>query len=123
MLFNKEPKTIDKISHVFQLQEDLKAKPVQVIISILASLLVASFTSGLLCQLWLNIMTDHFRFGLLNSFYYGFKWWGVTLLLTLDNMYAIFRIYRILKKNYAKNYDDNYLKSDKETYGCAHFQT
>lgn len=123
MLFKKEPKTIDKISPVFELQEDLKGKPVQVIISILASLLAASFTSGLLCQLWLNIMTDHFRFGLLNSFYYGFKWWGVTLLLMLANMYAIFRIYRILKKNYAKNYDDNYLKSDKETYGGAHFQT
>ena len=32
-------------------------------------------------------------------------------------------LFRSLKKDYVKNYDDNYLKSNKETYGGAHFQT
>lgn len=120
---NKKPKTIDKINPVYELREDLKDKPVQAVVTVVTTFIAGLFISGLLYQTWHSLIDSRFRFGLLNCFVYGFKWFPVALFFTCCFIYGIFRIYRALRKNYEKNYDDNYLKSDKETYGGAHFQT
>lgn len=127
------PKSIDKINPIYEIRENFEGKGRVVIIYLIVSLVISDFISGLLYQWFYNIFSDigitrnygyrSLDIGILDSFKYGIKAWYLTLILFLIICKLSFRIFRALKKDYVKNYDDNYLKSNKETYGGAHFQT
>lgn len=123
MFENRED--VDKVSPLYEIAEDLKGKGKFVIISSIITFLVSLFISGLIYQVFRNLGQKRgAKLGLFNSFGYGFsKTFILTLILFLLFMFIQFRVYRILRKNYDRNYKDNYLKSKKETYGGSHFQT
>lgn len=128
-----KPKSIDKINPIYEIRENFEGNSKTVIIYLIVSLIISDLLSGLLYQWFYNIFSDiglthnygyqNLNIGILNSFKYGIKAWWLTLILFFIICKLSFRVYRALKKDYVKNYDDNYLKSNKETYGGAHFQT
>lgn len=122
-MFSVKPKSIDKINPIYELRETFNGNHKFVIGYIAASLFISDFLAGMLYQWYYSFFNSRFKIGLLNSFGYGLKVWWLTLIFAFFICRFSFRIYRALKKDYVKNYDDNYLKSNKETYGGAHFQT
>lgn len=122
-MLNIKPKSIDKITPLYELQENFKGHLKGVLVYIAVSIVISDFLAGLLYQWYCSLFNNRFKIGLLNSWEYGLKAWWLTLIVTVIILKTSFRIFRALKKDYVKNYDDNYLKSNKETYGGAHFQT
>lgn len=119
-----KPSGIKKPAPLDEIRNDLSGHKVAVIGCILLSIILGDFISGFLYNIWMDLLNKRWKFGLLNSFVYGVTdMLIVTAILSIIFMFACFRLYRMLKKNYKMNYDDNMIESDKETYGGAHFQT
>lgn len=119
-----KPSGIKKPAPLDEIRNDLSGHKGAVIGAIFFSFILGDFISGFLYNIWMDLLDKRWKFGLLNSFVYGISnMLIVTILLSLIFAFACFRLYRMLKKNYKMNYDDNMLESDKETYGGAHFQT
>lgn len=122
-MFNTKPKSIDKINPIYELRENFQGNFKTVIGYIVISLIISDFAAGMVYQWYYSIFNARFKIGILNSFGYGLKVWWLTLIFAFLICKYSFKIFRALKKDYVKNYDDNYLRSNKETYGGAHFQT
>lgn len=121
-LFMK-PKSLDTLTPMHEVYDTFKGRKKDVIGMIVGSILGGIFVSGLIYQLYMTLLRKQRYIALFSCFKYGItKTWVITIILSLLLMYGNFRLFRALKKNYRKNFKDNYLRSDKETYGGAHFQ-
>lgn len=121
---NIKPKGISKLTPMKELREDFSQSPGSFIGAIIVAFIIGDFLSGTINQLWRWLFNRHMKIGIINSLYYGIaRSFMLTLLITGTVLFGFFRMYRSLRKNYVRNYDDNYLISEKETYGGAHFQT
>lgn len=118
-----EPKEIDSVTPLNELYDDLKEHQKTVIGYIITSIILSTFLSGLIYQYITTIFNGESVY-LLSSFRYGIS---KSLILTIIIIFLMigfgFKAYRSLRRNYMKNYKDNYLKSKSETYGGSHFQT
>lgn len=123
-MFLQKPKGIDEVNPINELREEIGQNPKKVGILILVDFLIADFMSGLLTQMFQRIWNPRIKIGIVNCFIQGIvPMIPLTVILFAVFVYFSFRVYRKTKKTYEKNYDDNYLRSKKETYGGAHFQT
>lgn len=119
-----KPTGIDKVSPFNELREDFSRSPGSFIGAILAAFAIGDFVSGMLVQLWRWLFNTRKKIGIINALTYGISdGFVMTVIFSLIALYGFFRLYRATRKNYVRNYDDNYLISEKETYGGAHFQT
>lgn len=124
LLSGIKPKKIDTISPTHELYEDLKGNKKNVISCIIISFIIADFFSGFIYYLFARIFDKRMKLIIANCFTHGItKTLWLTLILAILLCIMCFKVYRSQKKDYIKNYEDNYLKSTKETYGGAHFQT
>ena len=117
-----KPKNLDTWTPLHELYDTFRGKGQTVIISILVTFTVSTFCSGFLYQYILMVFKKIQSIYLLSCFEYGIKTWWLTLLLIFIILYAEFKFYRAWRRNYRKNFKENYLRSDKATYGSAHFQ-
>lgn len=126
---NLKPDNVDSINPLYELYDQLRECKKEIVgISIfncILSILCSGFMHILLNQFIRNFSrtTRKINMTLGNCIKYGFKNWWLVLILFFTFGYYSFRLFRKYSKNYNKNYKDNYLKSKKETYGGAHFQT
>lgn len=118
------PKGVDKISPLNELREEIAESRKKYCIGAIIAFVIADFMSGWIYQSIQSLYDKRFgSIGILNSFIYGITDFLLcTILIFIVVAGLMFRAYRAIKKNYTKNYDDNYLISKKETYGGAVFQ-
>lgn len=120
---NLKPKRVDTITPLHELYDELKDNKKSVIKIILTSIVLGIFMSGLLYQLSMCILQQRSTIYIYSCFIYGIlKTWWLSIIIACALCYGSFRVFRSLKRTFRKNYDDNYLKADRETYGGAHFQ-
>ena len=121
-LFPEEPTDIGELTPLKELSYDLKHLKKHMLWYIPLSIILSAFISGLLYQLFMNVIRGDVIY-LFSSFKYGFTYMiPLTLILVFIFCFGAFKGYRSLKKTYLMNYKDNYMKSKRETYGGAHFQ-
>lgn len=119
-----KPKGIDTVSPLHELYDDLKNSAKGVVTCVIVSFILADLLSGVIYFLFARIFNSRLKLVITTCFKNGIsKMLIPTILLTLLFCYIVFKAFRSLKRNYTKNYDDNYLKADQETYGGAHFQS
>lgn len=129
-LLNK-PKRVDKVSPLRELWDELHDKRAGVIVSLIISIILGLITSGFICIFinragyqFLPKRFINYNFSFRNIVGLGIvKTWYLTIPLILFYLFMCFKVYRSLRKTYNKNYDDNYLQSQKESFGGAHWQT
>ena len=125
----KRPKTVDSISPLHELWDELRDHLkitiallcLNVLLSILGAGSIVLFLNHLMRTI--GIKTREIPLSLWNLLAGGLSKWWLMLLLFFFLCLLEFKLFRSVKKNYVKNYDDNYLKSKRETFGGAHFQT
>lgn len=123
MLFRK-PEGINSVSPINELREDLSKYPKVTATILIVNFILADFLSGFIAQLVYRIGHPRAKIGIINCFIKGINpMWILTIIFYAVFTYFAFRVYRTLRRSYEKNYDDNYLRSKKETYGGAHFQS
>lgn len=103
--------------------DDIKHMKQYFYIAIIVGIIVSTFLSGIIYQAFITVFTgkpiyifSSFKFGITKTLF-------LTLLILFVILFGSYRAFRSLKKDYLMNYKDNYMKSKKETYGGAHFQT
>lgn len=126
-----KPKTVDSVGWFHEVYDELKEHKRGVILFAILNFFLSVFLSGL-TQMWVNNVVHSLNPKVAPHHYSGikgmlrfaiFKWWWLAIIFYLLGCVFAFRIFRMYRKTYEKNYDDNYLKSKHETYGGAHFQT
>lgn len=129
-LFDKlKPRHVDSVTPTNELYDELKEHLFAVVVISIFEFIVSIFAAGFAYISASGILTTfsgnvrRIQLTLKNCFTYGIQCWWLALIITGFLIYHTFRLYRSLRKSYQKNYKDNYLKSKKETYGGAHFQT
>lgn len=127
-MFNKNTddsneKDIGELTPGKELIQDLKKLGIAAYIYIGVAFIISVFISGTLYQYYKSIFSGETIY-ILSSFKFGItKMIIVTLLFFVVFVVGGYRIYRSLKRNYLYNYKDDYMKSKKNTFGGAHFQT
>ena len=118
-----DPEEIDKVTPANELAQDFKYIGKYALAIFAIAILISAFISGLIYQFFLNMFRGDTIY-ILSSFKFGItKMILLTIVLVFFIMAFAFKIYRSLKRNYVMNYKDNYMKSKRETFGGAHFQT
>ena len=125
-----KPKTVDSVGWYHEIYDELKEHKRGVVTFLILDVFLSVFLSGLM-----QMMANNFLYAIHSRYapykYSGikgimrfaiFKYWWIAIIIYLLACVCAFRIYRMYRKTYTKNYDDNYLKSKHETYGGAHFQ-
>ena len=125
-----KPNTVDSVGFFHEVYDELKEHKKGVAAFALLNVFLSIFLSGVVQMLGCNVL--HAINPKISKSYSGikaimrlaiFKWWWLAILLYILGCVIAFRVFRMFRKTYVKNYDDNYLKSKHETYGGAHFQT
>jgi len=129
-LFDKlKPRHVDSVTPTKELYDELKEHVFVVIVISIIEFVASIFAAGFVFISANDIITTFssnvrsIKLTLKNCFIYGFQHLWLTLIITGFLIFHSFRLYRSIRRTYQKNYKDNYLKSKKETYGGAHFQT
>lgn len=103
--------------------DDIKHMKQYFYLAIIVGIIVSTFLSGSIYQAFITVFTGKPIY-IFSSFKFGItKTLLLTLLILFIILFGSYRVFRSLKKDYLMNYKDNYMKSKKETYGGAHFQT
>lgn len=125
-----KPKRVDTISPQHELYVELKNHPIGIAITIILSLLLGILLSGFFYISYNHLVTtftssvrkiDITFISLLECGL--FKWWFLSIFLFLLLIWVSFKIFRAFRKDYQRNFDENYLKSKNNTYGGSHFQS
>lgn len=125
------PRSVDSVGWFHEIYDELKEHKKGTIIFLICNVMLAIILSGL-SQMLLNNILYAIHFPYATAKYHGIrtliglgllKHFWLALIFYILGCVLGFRVFRMHRKTYVKNYDDNYLKSKHETYGGAHFQT
>lgn len=124
-----KPKRVDSINPFHEIYDQLKDHPIGVIVTTLLSGFVSIILSGFVyisCNHMVTSFSSAIRkipFDFNGLIEYGlFHWWFLSLILFVICEILAFKAFRALRKDYKKNYDENYLQSKNNTFGGSHFQ-
>lgn len=124
-----KPKRVDNINPFHEIYDQLKNHPIGVILVTLLSGFASILLSGFIyisCNHMVTSFSSAVRkvpFTFNNLIEYGlFHWWFLSLMMFVACIVLAFKLFRALRKDYKRNYDENYLQSKNSTYGGSHFQ-
>ena len=91
-------------------------------VMVIVSLILGTFLSGLVYQYVAYTFGKMRRFAAINSFYYGInRTFIVSLIIACTIFYSYYKVLRMFEGRKI-DYDTGIIKSDKETFGGAHWQ-